>query len=118
MSDLLAQATTVLAGGRSVTVESRRGACWLARAALEDAVRDLLLAAGHDPGNSSMRAQLACLESAYPLDAPGSPTLAARHAWIGLSAAAHHHAFQLAPTVAEVEHLLRLVAWVTAPNDR
>jgi hypothetical protein len=48
----------------------------------------------------SMRTQLICLRS-YLED----PKLAARtgHAWSALSRASHHHAYELAPTAAELQ---------------
>jgi hypothetical protein len=45
-----------------------------------------------------MRAQLVLL----PLYAPDEATALAREAWLGLAGAAHHHAYELAPTAAEL----------------
>lgn len=111
MSALVERARALLSSGATVSPQARRGACWLARAALEDAVRDLLHTRRCHPGNASMRVQLACLESAY-LDLPDSPIRTARHAWAGLSMASHQHAYELAPTVDEVAHLIDLVSRV------
>ncbi len=62
-----------------------------------------------------MHVQLICLESAY-LEMPSSPASAARHAWAGLSGASHQHAYELAPTIAEVGHLIDLVGRVEAAH--
>lgn len=112
MSALIDRARQLLAA-RHASVPARRGACWLARAALEDAVRELLHVRRFHPGDASMRVQLACLESAYD-EMPTSPAITARHAWAGLSEASHHHAYELAPTVSEVGHLIDLVSRVEA----
>lgn len=113
MTALLAQADGLLRGAITIPSESLRGACWLGRAALEEAVRQQLQDAGHPVGTASMRSMLACLESAT---GPSTPQLArdANYAWIGLSQASHHHAYELAPTVTEVQHLLRLVARIAS----
>lgn len=108
MIALIAQAERLLAGGIAVPAEARRSACWLARAALEDAVRGHLTARGYHPGSASMRSLLACLEVVSHADS--QPARAAKHAWLGLSQASHHHAFELSPTVSEVRHLIGLVA--------
>lgn len=107
MIELLDEADRLLAGDLGVPSEARRGACWLARAALEDIVRQHLAASGYPTGEATMRAVLGCLESLHHAD----PEIAmiARHAWVGLSHASHHPAYELAPTVAEVRHLINLV---------
>lgn len=110
MSTLLEESERLLAGDVGVPSEARRGSCWLARAALEDTVRQHLAAAGYPTGAATMRAVLACLESLHHADP--DIALTARHAWIGLSHASHHPAYELAPTVAEVRHLIHLVARV------
>ena len=111
MTGLLAQADGLLGGRVRVPSESLRGACWLARTALEDAVADHLLLRGYAVGQASMAAKLACLGSATLSTDPEVCT-AARFAWLGLSHASHHHAYELAPTVSEVKHLLSLVTTV------
>jgi hypothetical protein len=113
VSVLLGQADLLLAGRLDVRAHSLRSACWLARTALEDAVRELLVAKGLDPGEGSMRSLLGCLEVAYRVDRPGL-AMRAQYAWDGLSRAAHHHAFELSPTLAEVRHLTGLVGAVEA----
>lgn len=54
-----------------------------------------------------MRSKLTVLQVAFGPD----DALPARagYAWSGLSQACHHHAFELAPTVSEVRHLIQLV---------
>jgi hypothetical protein len=47
-----------------------------------------------------MRQQLLLLPL-YTADRPATPGLA-REAWLGLAGAAHHHAYELAPTAAEL----------------
>lgn len=112
MTDLIMEANRLLAIGSTGPRESVRGACWLARAALEDAVRFRLESRGLSTGAASMRALLGCLEVSFSDDPAVSR--AANHAWIGLSNASHHHAYELAPTVSEVRHLITLVGVVSA----
>jgi len=109
---LLAEAERLLVSAKT-PAEVQRGACWLARAALEEATRAQLERRGYPVGQASMRSQLACLEIARQ-DAPQVPR-AAKVAWIGLSNASHHHAFELAPTISEVHHLIELVKIVSEP---
>lgn len=116
MTSLLVQADGLLGGGIAVPSEALRGACWLARAALEDVVADYVLVVGYEVGEASMAAKLACLESATLTTAPEVST-AARFAWLGLSQASHHHAYELAPTIAEVKHLLGLVSSVVVAAE-
>ena len=107
VTSLLVQARGLLATDAVTTPEARRCACWLARAALEDLVREQVEARGFGAGHGSMRSLLTCLEVATS----DSPDLArmARYAWLGLSQAAHHHAYELAPTISETRHLVGLV---------
>lgn len=56
-----------------------------------------------------MRQQLLLLPL-YTADLPGAPGLA-REAWLGLAGAAHHHAYELAPTAAELR------TWHTKVTD-
>ena len=94
--------------------ERNRMACWLARSALEEAVRNRLLERGRPTGTASMRTMLTCLEVAYADD----PALVdgAEHAWAGLSNACHRHAFQLSPTAQETQRLIDTVR-VTAGSS-
>lgn len=79
-----------------------RAAALLARQALESAVDTLWLS--EEPGveAASARAQFICLPSYL------EPSLARRvsQAWISLTQATHHHAYDLAPTADE------LSAWI------
>ena len=121
MTALVDQADALLAGGgRSSSVR----ACWLARAALEEAIGTLLVAAGTDPGaGASARARLTCLEVTYA----DTPAVAerAQYAWSRLSEACHQHAYALSPTHAEAAHLVGIVrqfvaagaAWATETTD-
>ncbi|WP_406032210.1 hypothetical protein OG801_27335 [Nocardioides sp. NBC_00163] len=108
---LLGQAAAVFDGKVVIGSEAIRGACWLARGALEDGVHNLLSAYGHDVGSATMRTKLGCLESAL---ADHDPDLArtARYAWLGLSELCHHHAYELTPTVGQARHLLEMVTRV------
>lgn len=90
----LAEATRVLEGDHP---QRSRMAAWLARSALERAVRDSLTGHGLEPGEASMRSLLTCLGRVD--DAMGGR---AEYAWAQLSSACHHHAYELAPTVTEV----------------
>ncbi|HEX9203674.1 MAG TPA: hypothetical protein VF964_06910 [Vicinamibacteria bacterium] len=71
----------------------------LARQALEASVVRLWGRRTLDLQGCSMRAQLICLRTYL-----GDADLAARagHAWSALSRACHHHAYELAPTAAEL----------------
>ena len=104
---LLSQAQEVLQGSAS---HSTRAACWIARSALEHAVDDLLEAKRLSANEATMRSKLTVLQVAYEQD-NDVPALA-DHAWNRLSQACHHHAFELAPSATEVQHLIQLVAKV------
>lgn len=102
---MLADARALLdRGGPS----SAQLACWLVRSALEETIADLLAAKNVVAGEASMRTRLSCLETAYA-DHEG---LAARaeYAWSALSAACHHHAYQLTPTATEATAYIEAVA--------
>ena len=101
---LLQQAQSVLDGN---SPQRSRMASWLARSALEDAVRNRLEQRGRPAGTASMRSLLSCFEVAY-LDDPALVE-SAQNAWVGLSNACHHHAFQLTPTAAETRRLIDAV---------
>lgn len=113
MNELLARAEQILSGEVAVPAHSARAACWLARAALEEAVRDLLLARRLDPGAASMRTRLSCLESAC-MATDSAAVRQAAYAWAALSDATHHHAFELSPTLSEARHLVDLVTKLSA----
>lgn len=59
-----------------------------------------------------MRAQLLLLPL-YTADAPEAVPLA-REAWLGLAGAAHHHAYELAPTAPELRSWLATVSRLAA----
>jgi len=103
---LLDQASAVLEGASDT--HSNRAACWIARAALEIAVDDLLKIKQRSAPDASMRSKLTVLQVAYDefIDVPAR----AEYAWNRLSQACHHHAFELAPAATEVQHLIELVA--------
>ena len=106
MSSLLTVAIAQLNTGDPL---ANRRASWFARSALEDIVTELLNAKQVDVGRkASGRAKLSCLESLYREE---DPDLAARaeYTWSRLSEACHQHAYRLAPTYAEVAHLIHLV---------
>jgi hypothetical protein len=111
---LLDQASKVL---QESAAHSNRAACWIARSALEHAVDDLLEAKRLSANDATMRSKLTLLQVAYEQD-NDVPALADQ-AWHRLSQACHHHAFELAPSATEVQHLMQLVAKVVrfAPVD-
>lgn len=116
MTPLLEQAESLL-GNPSIPARHRgRAACWLARAAFEEVVGNLLRANGHDPGSASMRTKLSCLEAAF---VGTRPDLAAHaeYAWALLSSASHQHAYELSPTEAECRHLIGLVHILVATKS-
>ncbi len=77
-----------------------RASALLACQALEATVLRLWELRALDLQGSSMRAQLICLRTYL-----GSPDLAARtgHTWSALSGACHHHAYELSPTLGELQ---------------
>ena len=99
---LLDHAKEVLQGSAA---HSNRAACWIARSALEHAVDDLLEAQRLSANEATMRSKLTVLQVAYEQD-NDVPALA-DHAWNRLSQACHHHAFELAPSATEVQHLIQ-----------
>lgn len=86
---------------------SLRRACWLARTALEGVITDLLKIKGVAADRASERAKLSCLEGLYVDDRALAHR--AEYAWSRLSEACHQHAYELAPTYPEVQHLIGLV---------
>ena len=91
-----------------------RAAAFLARQALEDTLDELWLRNMPGVEKASRASQLACLSYASP-----DRELAdgVRIAWSALSRACHHHAYELAPTTAELDHWIsqveRLVVTLT-----
>lgn len=109
MSALLAKASEQLEAQDSHAV---RRACWLARAALEATIVDLLRVKGVEAEGSSERAKLSCLEGAYADDR--DLVQQAEYAWSRLSEACHQHAYRLSPTYAEARDLITIVGALAA----
>lgn len=104
MSHLLGMAAAQL---RSSNAHSNRVACWLARAAAEEAIDALLIDKGVDARAASGRSKLSSLAAVYgeSSDIPHQ----AHYVWTRLSEACHQHAYRLSPIYAEVAHLINLV---------
>ena len=90
-----------------------RACALLARMALESAVTHRVVTAHPELARASMRSRLLCL----PLKAPEDVVQAAAAAWAGLSRACHHHPYELAPTLGEIDHWLSVVEHVVAALD-
>jgi len=75
-----------------------RACAWLIRLALERALDDFWARALPEAATCGMRAQLLLL----PRYAGAATADEARQAWLGLARATHHHAYDLAPTAAEL----------------
>ena len=76
-----------------------RGAALLTRQAIEQALDNLWMQRAAGVEKCSMRAQLLCLgHYLRPRDLTDRVT----YAWLGLSRACHHHAYELPPTAAEL----------------
>jgi hypothetical protein len=104
---LLAEAdrllTTVVPGTRG---RWPRACAWLIRLALEQALDDYWARVLPEAASCGMRAQLLLL----PAYAGGDIAQRAREAWTGLAQAGHHHAYDLAPTAAELRGWHSLVS--------
>lgn len=88
---------------------ANRRAAWFARSALEDVIVDLLELKQVDVGPlASSRSKLTCLEALYRAE-DSALASRAQYAWSRLSEACHQHAYELAPTHVEVQHLVELV---------
>lgn len=92
-----------------------RAAAVLARQALELSLAALWAQRGLDMAGASARAQLLCLDE-YLSDP--HVVADARFAWWALSRACHHHPYELAPTVAEIEGWLSSVEKVVSVIDQ
>lgn len=103
-ASLLEQASAVL---QEATAHSNRAACWIARAGLESAVDGLLETKHRSAPEATMRSKLTVLQVVFEQD--NELATRADYAWVRLSQACHHHAFELAPTATEVRHLIQLV---------
>lgn len=95
-----------------------RAAALLARQALETALADYGRARNLPLEDCSARAQFLYLrETGHPKQR--DLTARAYHAWTALSGACHHHAYELAPTAAELERWMGVVGeWVAATEIR
>ena len=87
-----------------------RAAAFLARQALEDTTRALCHRAGANIDRATMRSQLIVVRAFHGDQVANTANIA----WIGLSNACHHHAYELTPTVDEVRHWFSLVANLSA----
>jgi hypothetical protein len=96
---LLADADRLL---REVLPQSRgrwpRVCVWLIRLALERALQDFWAAREPQIADAPRRAQLLLLDRYAGSDVARAATAA----WAGLSRAAHHHPYELAPTAGEL----------------
>lgn len=102
----LRNAERLLDGTVGAAGSSARLAAFLARQALEELVMERCMALNAPAPGASMRSRLTILRA---LDTTARADAAAV-AWNRLSNACHHHAYELAPTVAEVRHLCGVVA--------
>lgn len=110
---LLAEADRMLTapGG---TASWSRACVLLIRLALERALDQYWTAVLPEALRSPMRAQLLVLGHYASEQAAAH----ASQAWLGLSRAAHHHAYELAPTAAELRGWLTLVRQLIAELER
>jgi hypothetical protein len=109
--ELLAEADRLL----STVVPGTRGrwprtCAWLIRLALEQSLDEFWQRTLPGVAACSMRAQLLLLPHYAGEETAGQ----ARDAWFGLAPAAHHHAYDLAPTAAELRRWHELVTSITA----
>jgi hypothetical protein len=109
-ADLLAEAdrllTTVVPGTRG---RWPRACAWLTRLALEQALDEYWSLVLPAAVNCGVRPQLLML----PEYAGTSTAAQAAEAWYGLARATHHHAYDLAPTAAELRRWHDVVRAVT-----
>lgn len=107
----LEQAQLLLQRPGPVGHQSLRMVCWLLRSVLEQSFDDLADARGVELGTATGKARLICLRSLYQDVAPELAN-EAEAAWTRLSQAVHHHAYELSPTLGEVEELAGMVVGV------
>jgi len=86
-----------------------RACAWLIRLALEKSLDDYWTARLPEAQKCSMRAQLLLLPRYAGTEVAGD----ARDAWFGLARATHHHAYELAPTAAELRTWHDLVSTIS-----
>jgi hypothetical protein len=95
-----------------------RAAALLARQALESALDALWVARAPGIEAASARAQLSCLPDYLPDRALAAEVA---YTWVVLSAACHHHAYELGPTEAELQSrfavLCKLLEQLPSGND-
>lgn len=103
--ELLAQAQSILKAPKA-TGHSARMAAFLARRALEEVVDVRCLRVEARAPLANMRTRLLILRVLDDADAAGRAAIA----WHRLSNACHLHAYELQPSVAEVEQLCGVVA--------
>ena len=108
---LLDQARALLDRSGVSEPHAVRAACWVARSALDEALRSRLTCEGSPVGAANMRTVLIVLRVAVD-----DPELVGRaeYAWASLSSASHHHAYELAPTLAEARALIDSVDWIAS----
>lgn len=102
----LRNAERLLDGNVGAAGSSARLAAFLARQSLEDLVDERCRALGADAPSASMRSKLVILRALDTTERADAAAIA----WNRLSSVCHHHAYELAPTVAEVRHLCATVA--------
>ena len=103
--ELLTQAQVILTARAGGGLSSRMAA-FLARQALEEIVDERCSALGVSTSRANMRSKLLILRA---LDDPSDADLASV-AWNGLSNACHLHAYEMQPSIREVEQLCAVVA--------
>jgi hypothetical protein len=108
--ELLAQADRLLTTAVPGTEACWPRACaWLIRLALEETLDQYWARELPEAALCGMRPQLLLL----PAYAGTSVAERARDTWTGLSRAAHHHAYELAPTAAELRTWYKTVNQLT-----
>lgn len=90
-----------------------RAAAFLVRRALEDTTRALCRSAGASSDRATMHSRLIVVRVLHGDQVANRAAIA----WMGLSTACHHHAYELTPTVDEVRHWLALVAGLSAQTS-
>lgn len=111
-TELLTIAHAVCDGQHPVPGMSQsRAACLITRQALELIVDALLANRQFACPDASTRTRMICLAVAYEKDGDRVGHRA-ETAWRRLSAACHHHAYELSPTRGETKALLEEVAWL------
>ena len=114
-ADLVAAARTVLDHPDALSGSAwARSTALLARQALEAAIAGFWRREVPEEVTGSFTTQLLCLRSYVPAEVAAG----AFEAWAALSSACHHHAYDLAPTAAELHHWVESVTHlVTALTD-